>query len=174
VAKRALVEVVYAENQLNGYRPGDESAHIAASALAQLADAPTISALADIVRLTDLIGGQVTITSLREGASQAGEWETKGLHVQMETRDARMVVIEPPDEVFGLPVIDFLEDAPVATRVPVPDPNQNGTAPEPERCEVCGRVDPAERLEDPPCQCQVTSAEVPEADEQPAEPVSAE
>jgi hypothetical protein len=110
--KRELAKLVFAEHEVRGFAVGDQAAHIAAADLANRADAPTIMALADILRMADLVGGQMTITAFRVGPSQRGEWETKGLDITMETRDARLVVVQPPDEVFGTPVTEFLEDAP--------------------------------------------------------------
>lgn len=101
---------LYRENAGTGFQPGDESAHRAAAALADRADAPTIGALTDILTLLERFGGQFHVTALR--LENGEEWETEGIGFQYESRDARLKVAAPPAAVAGVPISNMEEPAP--------------------------------------------------------------
>jgi hypothetical protein len=98
---------VFGENRDEGYEPGDEAAHIAAAALAQRLDAPTIRAITDMATLLETVGGQFYITPLRvQDDFDPGAYNVEALVFNYETRDIKVQRLEPPQEIQGLPVTE--------------------------------------------------------------------
>lgn len=104
-------------------QPGDEVAVSRATALANLADAPTIESLIEALAMLDRIGGQLYVQARREKYDAAGQripeefrkdtpgqYETVGYVFRYETRDAELEVAQPPDEV-ALPELPEIEPA---------------------------------------------------------------
>lgn len=101
---------VYSENDSDGYRVGDEAAHVAAAALAQRLDAPTIARITDMVTLFETVGGQVYVTPLRvQDPDDPGTYNVAALVFNYETRDIKVQKFEPPEEVLGVPVTESHE-----------------------------------------------------------------
>jgi hypothetical protein len=159
MAKRKFGDINYSENAANGSVPGDGAAHRAAAALADKADFPTIAALSEMLSTLERVGGQFYVTAFR-AEQDNGSFDTLGLAIDYETRDARVIAMDAPDEVAGVSVTDLKEPS-VAIESETPD--------EPEACEICGRLDPEERPDEAPCQCQVEA----DADAEDREPAPA-
>lgn len=140
-------EVAFPENEVNGYVPGDEAAHRAAAALADRADAPTIAAFADALAFLERIGGQFHVVALRRAVGE--EFETVGLGFRYETRDARVQIAEPPEEVFGVAVTDSGAPAVVVAQ----ETDEPGTSDSSTSDEAA-----AERTEDPPTAEEIRDA----------------
>jgi hypothetical protein len=83
-----------------GYQAGDEHAVSQATAIAQLADAPTIEKLIQALAMLDLFGGQLYVQAIRakfdqdgmvipdaEAREQTGRWETVGYAFRFDTVD---------------------------------------------------------------------------------------
>lgn len=145
----------------HGLEPGDEIALQKATALAQLADAPTIEKLLEAVTMLDLFGGQIYIQAVRAKFTAAGEvipdsearetpgrWETIGYVFRFDTVDA--AVMENKDNAFVVkgPIAPAAGDdrelgrkealgqvAETPVETPPPSPSANGSAPEPAAAE---------------------------------------
>lgn len=112
------ITVNYAANQADGLIPGDAAAHRAAAALADRADMPTLDAFATMLSLLEHVGGQFYVTALRV-ESENGEFDTAGLIINYETRDARIEYFDRPDVVAGVPIVDSA--APTTEAAPEPE-----------------------------------------------------
>jgi hypothetical protein len=118
---------IFDENLAEGYEPGDQAAQIAAGALAQRLDAPTIGRILDMVSLLETVGGQFYITPLRvQSEFDPGAYEVTALVFNYETRDIKVQRLEAPDEIQGLPVTGSHEEG---VRIEVGEPEVD---PEPE------------------------------------------
>lgn len=119
-------QVIFLENQKQGYAPGDQAAHFGANALAEKTDYPTIEAVTDMVTMLERIGGQMYVTALRIKNVETGEYDTHGLAFNYETRDVRLVEAGPPEEAFGFPVTDSQAPPEVVTVEAGPTPELEG------------------------------------------------
>lgn len=111
---------IYRENEAEGYVPGDEAAHVAAAALAQRADAPTIARLTDVLTFLDEVGGQFHIYAFRAQAED-DVYQTEALIFDFETRDFKVQPAKPREELGGIPLTDaHLPGTPVEESVAIP------------------------------------------------------
>jgi hypothetical protein len=138
--QRTFAEILFRQNEANGYRPGDDAAHRAAAALADRHDAPTIAAIFDALAFAERVGGQFHVVTLREKFNDLGEhvaddaegeWETAALLIKYESRDARIILAKPPEQVFGVPVTEF-EEPPTTVEVSTPQPDELEDEPHPD------------------------------------------
>lgn len=127
---------VYSENEQDGYRVGDQAAHVAAGALAQRLDAPTIARITDMVALLDTVGGQFYITALRtQDETDPATYNIEALVFNYETRDLKVQKYEPPEEIMGIPVTASHEagvEVESPTEVPVEAAEGQEAEPDPE------------------------------------------
>lgn len=121
MAKRKFDRVSFGQNAAEGYAAGDGAAHRAAAALADKFDYPTIAAVSDLLATLDRIGGQAYITTLRDKQPD-DTFITLGFAFDFETRDARVEIMEPPNEIEGIPVSDSNEPPhPIQAERPEPE-----------------------------------------------------
>lgn len=136
--KRNLAEILFPAAEREGFVPGDEAAHRAASALADRFDAATIIAVTDALSFASRVGGQLLVTTLRTrldasgrpvGEDQDGEYRTVGLSLDYESRDAKVEEIRRPERVFGIPVTDASEPPTQIDTAP-PEPTNGAVEPD--------------------------------------------
>lgn len=133
MARRPLPDLIFEQHRREGFVPGDEAAHRAASALADRFDAPTIIALTDAMAFLELMGGQLYAVTLRERLNaegrlakdgEPGDYVTAVMRLEYESRDARVVEAPEPDEVLGIEVTDFSK-APTRLEPEAPAPPED-------------------------------------------------
>lgn len=116
--ERKLGESIFPLNEEMGFRVGDEAAHRAAAALADRLDAPTIVMLVDALAFLSRVGGQLYVGTVRQkinaqgqpaAKDEPGEYQTFGMALVYESRDASFYMAKPPEQVLGIPVLPLEE-----------------------------------------------------------------
>ena len=130
----------------SGGGPGDEEAASKATALAQLADGPTIEKIVQALSMLDLFGGQIYMQAVRakfdaeggvipdaEAKDRPGRWETVGYVFRFETVDPSVLANRGSAFVVPGPIeVRSADDAELANNLAVAIANGQSDEPVPE------------------------------------------